>query len=121
MFYSAYQAQSDLFQPISALARSALAGYRFWSDLSWTGLAETCVWRNIAASWEMLGRVGLDHERPAFGIESTLLAGRRVAVSEEKILYALRQVEGGKKIGEVFLTPGLPSQGMFAGERRAHR
>jgi len=86
MFYSAYQAQSDLFQPISALARSALAGYRFWSDLSWTGLAETCVWRNIAASWEMLGRVGLDHERPAFGIESPLLAGRRVTVSEEKVL-----------------------------------
>jgi poly(3-hydroxybutyrate) depolymerase len=86
MFYSAYQAQSDLLQPISALARAALAGYRFWSGLSWTGLAETCVWRNIAASWEMLGRAGLDHERPPFGIESTLLTGRRVAVSEEKIL-----------------------------------
>lgn len=86
MFYNAYQAQSDLFQPVSALARTALAGYRFWSDLSWTGLADTCVWRNIAASWEMLGRAGLDHERPAFGIESTMLAGRRVTVSEEKIL-----------------------------------
>src|SRR5689334_14496712 len=86
MFYSAYQAQSDLFQPISALARSALAGYRFWSGLSWTGLAETCVWRNIAASWEMLGRVGVEHERPAFGIESTLLAGRRGAVGEERVL-----------------------------------
>src|SRR5215831_5585303 len=80
MFYSAYQAQSDLLQPMSALARSALAGYRFWSGLSWTGLAETGLWRNIAASWEMLGRAGLDHERPCFGIDSVLLAGRRVAV-----------------------------------------
>src|SRR6516165_12640101 len=86
MLYSAYQAQSDLLQPISALARSALAGYRFWSGLSWTGLAETGLWRNIAASWEMLGRAGLDHERPCFGIDSVLLKGRRVAVREERIL-----------------------------------
>jgi polyhydroxyalkanoate depolymerase len=86
MLYSAYQAQSDLLQPISALARSALVGYRFWSGLSWTGLAETSLWRNIAASWEMLGRAGLDHERPCFGIESVLIKGRRVAVREEKIL-----------------------------------
>ena len=86
MLYSAYQAQSDLLQPISALARSALAGYRFWSGLSWTGLAETSLWRNIAASWEMLGRAGLDHERPSFDIDSVLLKGRRVAVREERIL-----------------------------------
>jgi polyhydroxyalkanoate depolymerase len=86
MLYSAYQAQSDLLQPISALARSALAGYRLWSGLSWTGLAETSLWRNIAASWEMLGRAGLDHERPCFGIDSVLIKGHRVAVREERIL-----------------------------------
>ena len=91
MFYNAYQAQSDLMQPISALARSALAGYRFWSGISWSGLAETSPWRHLAASWEMLGRAKLGHERPSFGITSVELvrakgARRQTAVSEEKIL-----------------------------------
>src|SRR5262249_56235581 len=83
---SAYQEQWGLLQPMSALARSVLAGSRFWSGLSWTGLAETSLWRNVAASWEMLGRAGLDHERPSFGIDTILLKGRRVAVREERIL-----------------------------------
>jgi poly(3-hydroxybutyrate) depolymerase len=86
MLYNAYQAQSDLMQPISALARSALAGYRFWSATSCTGLPETGLWRGIAASWEMLGRANLHHERPSFRIDSVELAGRQVAVSEEETL-----------------------------------
>ena len=42
----------------------------------------------------------------------------RKGVSEEKILYALRQVEGGKKIGEVCREMGVSQQTYYTWTRR---
>ena len=39
-------------------------------------------------------------------------------VSEEKILYALRQVEGGKKIGDVCREMGVSQQTFYTWKRR---
>ena len=42
----------------------------------------------------------------------------RKGVSEEKILYALRQVEGGKKIGDVCRELGVSQQTYYTWKRR---
>ena len=42
----------------------------------------------------------------------------RKGVSEEKILYALRQVEGGKKIGDVCREMGVSQQTFYTWKRR---
>ena len=42
----------------------------------------------------------------------------RKGVSEEKILYALRQVEGGKKIGDVCREMGVSQQTYYTWKRR---
>jgi putative transposase len=42
----------------------------------------------------------------------------RKGVSEEKILYALRQIEGGKKIGEVCREMGVSQQTYYTWKRR---
>ncbi len=85
MLYYAYQAQSDLMEPVRSWALSSLAGYRLWSGVSATGLAETGIWRSLAAGWEMLGRARLSHRRPPFGIERVAVGGREVGVIEEKV------------------------------------
>jgi putative transposase len=38
--------------------------------------------------------------------------------SEEKIMYALRQVEGGKKVSEVCREMGVSSQAFYSWKRR---
>jgi putative transposase len=38
--------------------------------------------------------------------------------SEEQILYALRQVEGGKKVGEVCREMGVSQQAVYSWKRR---
>ena len=42
----------------------------------------------------------------------------RKGVSEEKVLYALRQVEGGKKIGDVCREMGVSQQTYYTWKRR---
>jgi polyhydroxyalkanoate depolymerase len=78
MLYHAYQAHSDVIEPLRGLARQAAAAYRAWS---WAG--ESTVWRNLLAAWELIARARLTHERPSYGIDRVLVGNREVPVSEE--------------------------------------
>jgi polyhydroxyalkanoate depolymerase len=79
MLYQAYQIQAD----IMTLARG-------WAGIARQGfgqvgspIADTFAVRSLAAGAEMLGRAGLTHERPPFGIETVKVGRREVAVHEE--------------------------------------
>jgi polyhydroxyalkanoate depolymerase len=74
-----YQAQADL-----------AAQMRGWAGVATTlmrnPLSEMLApfgGRYVAAGYEMLGRAGFTHERPAFGIDTVRLGDRDVAVREE--------------------------------------
>jgi poly(3-hydroxybutyrate) depolymerase len=84
MLYIAYQTQSDLMEPMRAIARSTLTGYRFWSSLPWSLLGGGMP-RSLAALCELIVRAKLCHERPSYGIERVTLGAREVTVAEEKI------------------------------------
>ena len=78
MLYAAYQAQSDLMAPFR-IASSVLADAiphlpRSLSDLPLV--------RRTAATAELVSLWGLSHSRPAFGIDSALVGGEEVAVTE---------------------------------------
>ena len=79
MIYQAYQAYSDLSHPVRGLAVLTALGMRAHPlaplALPW--------WSSVAATWEMVARTRLTHERPSFGIDRVIAGGRDVAVSEE--------------------------------------
>jgi poly(3-hydroxybutyrate) depolymerase len=90
MLYLAYQTQHDLMEPVRAKARTALAGYRFWTGAQSLGSALGVFGghhglRDRAAAWEMLARARLSHERPAFAIHRVVVEAREVAVTEERV------------------------------------
>lgn len=79
MLYAAYQAHADAVHSLrefTVWATSALR--RLKSDLPTPA-------RRLAIAYELLMRVGLTHERPAFGIESIRVGNSTVAVREESI------------------------------------
>jgi poly(3-hydroxybutyrate) depolymerase len=82
MLYEAYQAQRDLTAPARALA-----GLGQWTlgglPEAWT---ENRLVRRVSAGYEMIGRAGLTHRRPPFGIEHTIVGGEVTAVREEAVL-----------------------------------
>jgi polyhydroxyalkanoate depolymerase len=79
MLYQAYQVQADIMTPLRAWAGIALQGF----GQIHPRIAETVPMRSLAASYELLGRAGLTHERPPFGIETANVGRREVAVHEE--------------------------------------
>src|SRR5262245_47659161 len=79
MIYLAYQAQSDVMQPVRALAR-ALAGA---VKRPLPGLWDNVMVRNLGAAYEMIAHSALTHTRPPYGIDSVQVGGREVAVREE--------------------------------------
>ena len=98
MMYLAYQAQSDMMEPIRAMARLAASALRHpvpgIPGLSIPGMpnwADSFLVRNLSAAYEVIGHTALSHTRPAFAIESVevpLRKGghREVPVREEKAL-----------------------------------
>jgi polyhydroxyalkanoate depolymerase len=82
MLYEAYQAQRDLTAPLRALA--GLAQWTMgelpdrWTDNRFA--------QRASATYELIGRAGLVHDRPAFGIDQTIVAGEVVPVREEAVL-----------------------------------
>jgi polyhydroxyalkanoate depolymerase len=79
MLYQAYQVQDDIMTLVRGLSGIALQGFGQMSP----ELAGTRAMRSVTAGYEMLGRVGLTHERPPFGIESVRMGRRDVVVREE--------------------------------------
>jgi polyhydroxyalkanoate depolymerase len=80
MLYEAYQAQRDLAAPTVAIAELA----NRWLDRVPRCYRSPMV-RPLAASFEMLARAHLTHERPAYDITSVKVMGRSQAVREELV------------------------------------
>jgi polyhydroxyalkanoate depolymerase len=77
--YQAYQAQADIMASLRGVAGIALQGFGQLTPC----IADSVPMRNLAAGYELLGRVGLTHERPPFGIDAVKVGRRSVAVHEE--------------------------------------
>ena len=82
MLYQAYQAQADIMASLRGIAGFALQGFGQLRDCSPTSPTRKPV-RNLEAGYELLGRVGLTHERPPWGIDTVRVGRRDVAVHEE--------------------------------------
>jgi polyhydroxyalkanoate depolymerase len=82
MLYDAYQAQQDMLAPFRAGADLARAAF---GDTSLGPTANTW-FRSLAAGAEILFRSQLIHERPAYGIDTVLIGGEPVAVTEDVAL-----------------------------------
>jgi poly(3-hydroxybutyrate) depolymerase len=77
MLYEAYQAHDDFAAPIRVLADFA-AG-----SLGRPVTSENIHIRRLAASYELIARCRLTHERPPFGIHTVTQGNREVEVREE--------------------------------------
>jgi polyhydroxyalkanoate depolymerase len=82
MLYDAYQAQQDMLAPFRAGADLARAAF---GDTS-LGPTANYWFRSLAAGAEILFRSQLIHERPAYGIDTVLVGGEPIAVTEEVAL-----------------------------------
>jgi polyhydroxyalkanoate depolymerase len=82
MLYQAYQAQADIMTSLRGAASIALQGYGHLRECTPT-LAGTTPLRSLAAGYELLGRVGLTHERPPWGFDTVQVGRREIAVREE--------------------------------------
>ncbi|MES1991853.1 MAG: polyhydroxyalkanoate depolymerase [Pseudomonadota bacterium] len=78
MLYYAYQLQADLMKPVRAMADAA-ANLINGSSLAYY---DNPALRHLSAAFEMISRAGLSHTRPPFGIESVLVNGKDVPVTE---------------------------------------
>ncbi len=83
MLYETYQAHSDAFAPIRMFAHAAQGIL----NQPWPIMANHPLVRNAAAACEMVTRARMWHERPDFGILSTVVAGQKVAIHEEVALH----------------------------------
>lgn len=79
MIYDAYQAHSDIMEPVrlaAALARQVLSGPLL------NGYNNPAL-RPLVAAYELVERAKLTHGRPSFGISTVEVGNREVAVTEE--------------------------------------
>jgi poly(3-hydroxybutyrate) depolymerase len=79
MMYYAYQAYSDLMEPVRAMARLAQGAFANPANL----LSETATFRHLAAGCEMVTRSTLTHHRPPYGIERVKVGKKEVGITEE--------------------------------------
>jgi poly(3-hydroxybutyrate) depolymerase len=77
MMYQAYQAFDDLAAPVRAMA-----GMAAWS-LAPAAESGNIHLRRLAATYELIARMRLTHERPAFGIDAVVVGQKLVEVREE--------------------------------------
>jgi polyhydroxyalkanoate depolymerase len=78
MRYEVYQAQAELLAPTRALAGVAA---RILGALP-PAIAGHIGVRSLTATYEMIARAGLTHQRPRFDVESVTVGRREVAVKE---------------------------------------
>ena len=79
MLYAAYDACNDAMRPLRTMASTGRSWLARLNARTGTGAAPG----SLAAAYEMLAQTTLTHRRPPFGIDSTILDGRTVAVREE--------------------------------------
>jgi len=81
MLYQAYQAHADIMRPVRWFA--GFAAMSVGETLN--GAARPNTLSNLSAAYELIGRAGLTHQRPAYGINSMEVDGREVAVFEKVV------------------------------------
>lgn len=81
--YVAYQAFSDMVDPLRTMARSVLRMMSWQAAWRSDDPAEGFALRHHSAGWELLSRFELTHTRPSYGIERVTVGNSEVAVIEE--------------------------------------
>ena len=82
MLYQAFQSYADLAEPLKAAARIGVSAL----GSPWGTLADTTFGRNLSASYQLVARIGLTHERPSYQIDEVTVGNERVPVIEEAAL-----------------------------------
>ena len=83
MIYQILQGQQDLLLPARMFARALYGPLR---QLAGSRHALEPVWRRIGAAAELFAHLQTTHERPAYGLSTTRMGDRVVAVREEAVL-----------------------------------
>ena len=83
MFYRAYQAHTDLLEPLRLITGTFSAFFK--DPFPAAGDIGKSVHDTLTA-YELLSRAHLTHRRPSFGIERVMVGNREVAVEEEAVL-----------------------------------
>ena len=73
MLYQAYQAHADIMGPVRQFAGIAARAV----GVKLNGAASPTVLSNLTAAYELIARAGLTHERPAYGIDTVTINGRK--------------------------------------------
>jgi polyhydroxyalkanoate depolymerase len=76
MLYQVYQAQDDLVAPTRMMADMAAR------SLGRPVMSDSLPLRRLAASYELMARCRLTHERPAYGIDKVAIGNREVEIRE---------------------------------------
>lgn len=82
MLYQAYQAHSDIMEPVRRFA--SMAAESVGARLN--GAARPSSLSSMTAAYELIARAGLTHTRPAYGIDSVMVGNEEVPVTEEATL-----------------------------------
>jgi len=78
VLYQLHELQRSILHPISHLASAGAHLYTNpYSPLSYTPFS-----RRLAATFDLVHRLGKDYEKPAFGLQTTSVDGHEVAVTE---------------------------------------
>ena len=87
MLYQAYQTQSDLMSPFRLMAQNGGTDSLLNPHTTpWVQKMEGSLLGKLSASLEVFSRLRLTHSRPAYGINSVMVDGREMAVTEEAVL-----------------------------------
>lgn len=81
MLYDLHELQRSFLTPLAAFTDQ---GSQLFSH-PYSPFAYTPVSRQIAATYELVHRLGKDYEKPAWGLNSTLINGSSVAVTEATV------------------------------------
>jgi len=82
MLYDLHELQRSFLTPLAAFTDT---GSQIFSH-PYSPLAYTPVSRQIAATYELVHRLGKDYEKPAWGLTETRIAGRRAGITEQSVL-----------------------------------
>src|SRR5690606_12341555 len=82
MLYDLHEFQRSFLTPLSAFTDT---GSRLFSH-PYSPFAYTPLSRHIAAGYELIHRLGKDYEKPAWGLHTTVVDGKSVAVRDTVVL-----------------------------------
>jgi polyhydroxyalkanoate depolymerase len=116
MSYAAYQAHSDWMRPLHIFAEAAAAALERPAQPAFEWMLPA---RMFTAACALVDLLRLTHQRPAFGIDSVMLAGRRLQVREEAVHRTpfgtlLRFRKPGAPAGQPRVLMVAPMSGHFA-------